>query len=39
MIGTSKEIAITDSFSLPLSGAVMLNPSTGGFHIAVGISL
>lgn len=39
MIGTSKEITITDSFSLPVSGAVMLNPSTGGFHIAVGISL
>jgi len=39
MVGTSKEVKITDSFSLPVSGAVMLNPSTGGFHIAVGISL
>lgn len=38
-IGTSKEIKITESFSLPVSGAVVLNPSTEGFHIAVGISL
>ncbi|AHW59818.1 conserved hypothetical protein [Draconibacterium orientale] len=39
MVGTSKEIQISESFTLPVSGAVMLNPSTGGFHIAVGISL
>jgi len=39
MVGTSKEVQITDSFTLPVSGAVMLNPSTGGFHVAVGISL
>lgn len=38
-IGTSKEIKITDSFSLPVSGAVILNPSTEGFFITVGISL
>lgn len=38
-IGTSKEIKITDSFSLPVSGAVILNPSTGGFFITVGLSL
>lgn len=38
-IGTSKEIPITESFSLPVSGAVILNPSTGGFFITVGISL
>jgi hypothetical protein len=38
-IGTSKEIPLTEEFSLPLSGTIMLNPSTGGFHIAVGISL
>lgn len=37
-LGTSKEIKITDSFSLPLSGAVVLNPSTGGFFITAGIS-
>jgi len=38
-IGTSKEVKITDSFSLPVSGAVVLNPTTGGFFITVGISL
>ncbi|MFB6342693.1 hypothetical protein ACE1ET_13275 [Saccharicrinis sp. FJH62] len=38
-VGTSKEVKITDSFSLPVSGAVILNPSTGGFFITVGISL
>ncbi len=38
-IGTSKEVKITDSFSLPVSGAVILNPTTGGFFITVGISL
>lgn len=36
--GASKEIAITDKFALPLSGAVTLNPATGGFFIAVGVS-
>ncbi len=38
-IGTSKEVKITDDFSLPVSGSVVLNPSTGGFFITVGISL
>lgn len=38
-VGTSKEIAITEDFSLPVSGSVILNPSTGGFFIVVGISL
>lgn len=38
-ISTSKEIKITDSFSLPLSGAVILNPSYESFHVVVGISL
>lgn len=38
-VSTSKEIKITDSFSLPLSGAVILNPSYESFHIVVGISL
>ncbi len=38
-IGTSKEIKITENFSLPVSGAVILNPSTGGFFITAGISL
>lgn len=38
-IGTSKEIKITESFSLPVSGSVILNPSTEQFYIVVGISL
>ncbi|MDX9882794.1 MAG: TorF family putative porin [Prolixibacteraceae bacterium] len=38
-ISTSKEIKVTDSFSLPVSGSVVLNPSTEQFHIVVGISL
>lgn len=38
-IGTSKDIKLSESFSLPVSGAVILNPSTEGFHVVVGISL
>ncbi len=38
-VSTSKEIKITDSFSLPVSGAVILNPSYESFHVVVGISL
>jgi hypothetical protein len=38
-VGTSKEVKLSESFSLPVSGAVILNPSTGGFFITVGISL
>jgi uncharacterized protein (TIGR02001 family) len=38
-ISTSKEIKITDSFSLPVSGAVILNPSSEQFHIVAGITL
>lgn len=38
-VGTSKEIKITDSFSLPLSGAVILNPNTEQFYILAGITL
>ena len=38
-ISTSKEIKITEDFSLPLSGAAILNPSYESFHIVVGISL
>ena len=38
-IGTSKEIKITDSFSIPLSGAVILNPNTEQFYILAGITL
>ncbi len=38
-LSTGKEIEITDKFTLPVSGSVTLNPSTGGFFIAVGVSL
>ncbi|MBN1768203.1 MAG: hypothetical protein JXR50_12000 [Prolixibacteraceae bacterium] len=38
-IGTSKEISITEKFSLPVSGSVILNPTTEQFYIVVGISL
>ena len=38
-VSTSKEIKITDSFSLPLSGSAILNPTTEQFYIVVGISL
>ncbi|WP_372773059.1 hypothetical protein [Mangrovibacterium sp.] len=37
-VGTSKDIVVTDTFTLPVSGAVILNPSTGGFFITAGIS-
>ncbi len=37
-IGTSKEIAITDSFSVPVSGAVILNPDSEQLYILVGFS-
>ncbi|MFA5326825.1 MAG: hypothetical protein WC384_03450 [Prolixibacteraceae bacterium] len=38
-IKTSKEIKISDSFSIPITGAVIMNPSTEKFHIVVGITL
>ena len=38
-VGTSKDIQITEKFVLPVSGAVILNPATGGFFITAGISL
>ena len=37
-VGTSKEIKVTDTWTLPVSGSVILNPSTGGFFITAGIS-
>lgn len=37
-ISTSKELKITDTFSLPISGAAILNPSSEQFHIVAGIS-
>ncbi|RIH66638.1 hypothetical protein D1164_03295 [Mariniphaga sediminis] len=38
-ISTSKEVQVTESFSLPVSGAVILNPSSEQFYVVVGISL
>lgn len=38
-LSTGKDIKITDSFSLPLSGSVILNPYTEQFFIVVGLSL
>ena len=36
---TGKEIKISDSFSIPVTGAIILNPSTEQFNIVVGITL
>jgi len=38
-IKATESIKFTDSFSLPINGSVILNPSTQAFHIVVGISL
>ena len=38
-IGTSKDLKITDSFTLPLFGSVIMNPSTQQLYIVVGLSL
>lgn len=38
-ISTSKDIKITDSFTLPLSGSIILNPTTEQFFIVAGITL
>jgi hypothetical protein len=35
----SKEIKITDSFSLPVFSSIILNPSNEQFHLVVGFSL
>ncbi|MFO7864639.1 MAG: hypothetical protein R6U85_11600, partial [Salinivirgaceae bacterium] len=37
-IGASKEIKITDYFSLPLSGSVILNPESESLFMVVGVS-
>ena len=39
VITSSKEIKITETFTLPVSGAVILNPDTEQFHVVVGVSL
>ena len=38
-VSTSKEIKITDSFSIPVTGSVILNPSSEQLYVVVGISL
>jgi hypothetical protein len=38
-ISSSREIKITDTFSLPITGAAILNPSSGQFHVVAGITL
>jgi hypothetical protein len=37
-VTASKDIKVTDSFSLPVNGALILNPDTEQFHVVVGIS-
>ena len=37
-IETSKELKITDSFSLPLSGALMINPDREELNLVIGLS-
>ncbi len=37
-IGTAKEIKITDTFSLPVSGQVVVNPDTEQLFVVVGFS-
>jgi uncharacterized protein (TIGR02001 family) len=38
-LSTSKTIKVTDSFSIPLSGSLIMNPSKNILYIVVGISL
>lgn len=37
-ISTTKEIQITEFFSLPLTGALILNPDSEQFYVVVGVS-
>ena len=37
-VTASTEIKVTDSFSIPVNGALILNPDTEQFHVVVGIS-
>ncbi len=37
-IGTSKDIVITDTFTVPVSGAVVFNPDSEQFFVLVGLS-
>lgn len=38
-LGTSKEISLTDTYSLPLNGQVILNPEKNLLYVVVGITL
>jgi hypothetical protein len=38
-LGLSKEIAITEKFSLPINGSLVFNPTANGIFIVFGISL
>ena len=38
-ISTSKEIKITDTFSIPLKATAILNPKTEQFFLVAGITL
>lgn len=37
-IGTSKDIKVSDTFTLPLTATAIWNPNLGEFHIVVGMS-
>jgi hypothetical protein len=37
-VTSSRELKITDNFSLPVSGSLILNPETEQFHIVIGVS-
>jgi hypothetical protein len=37
-IGVSKELKLSDSFSLPLKGALIMNPNTEKLYLLVGLS-
>ncbi len=37
-LGTSKELKITDGFSVPVNGSVILNPEQEQFYVVVGFS-
>ncbi|MCA1746229.1 MAG: hypothetical protein LC655_00925, partial [Bacteroidales bacterium] len=37
-LSVSKELEISETYSLPLSGAVILNPETEQFYVVVGVS-
>jgi uncharacterized protein (TIGR02001 family) len=38
-LSTSKSLKVTDSFSIPVTGSLILNPSNEALYIVVGISL